>query len=504
MGLILVALTIAFVVALYFKQNPLQHDSWFMFRRFLNWFPLGMSYAFLYMARYNLSVSKNALGSLMTKESFGIIFAAGTTTYALSFLLTGPLVDKIGGRRGMLIATIGSSLINMLMGLYVYLYLNNHVTLNLTVTMSLLYSMNMFFQSYGGVSIIKVKAYWFHVRERGIFGGIFGTLISVGLYLAFDWGTSIAEASKAKPENPTALQTFFNTMFGTWGREVDSLWLIFFIPAAFLVFWALIDYMLVQNSPKEAGLKDLDTADASSGKMNEEHSIFQLVKMFFTSPILLTIALIEFTTGVLRNGIVQWYFVFTKEVPQPGSEFFLKNWGLLLCIAGIAGGFSAGFLSDKLFHSRRGPPTVIAGLLMVFAVIAMYFALNTNPIICGISAVLVGMLTISVHSLMSGTAAADFGGRKMTATAAGITDGFVYLGSGIQSLSLGFLVSKDWSYWPAFLFPFSLMGVMFSMRMWHALPEATRKYLLSVEKVTITSKGITIEKKSTEVTVTEN
>ena len=57
-----------------------EHSKAFRTRRFLNWFPMGLTYAFLYMGRYNLTVSKNALGDLMTKEDFGIIFAAGTFT----------------------------------------------------------------------------------------------------------------------------------------------------------------------------------------------------------------------------------------------------------------------------------------------------------------------------------------------------------------------------------------------------------------------------------------
>ena len=65
-----------------------------MTRRFINWFPLGMTYAFLCMGRYNIIVAKNALGALMSKEDFGIIFAVGTLVYALSFLVNGPLVDK--------------------------------------------------------------------------------------------------------------------------------------------------------------------------------------------------------------------------------------------------------------------------------------------------------------------------------------------------------------------------------------------------------------------------
>src|SRR5678809_1120994 len=92
------------------------HSAAFRTRRFLNWFPLGLTYAFLYMGRYNLTVAKNALGELMTKEDFGIIFGAGTFTYAFAFLLNGPLTDKIGGKRAMLIAAGGTLVMNLAMG----------------------------------------------------------------------------------------------------------------------------------------------------------------------------------------------------------------------------------------------------------------------------------------------------------------------------------------------------------------------------------------------------
>ena len=61
------------------------HTSEFRRRRFLNWFPMGFTYAFLYMGRYNLTVAKNALGELMTKEDFGLIFGVGTAVYAFAF-----------------------------------------------------------------------------------------------------------------------------------------------------------------------------------------------------------------------------------------------------------------------------------------------------------------------------------------------------------------------------------------------------------------------------------
>src|SRR5476649_2872198 len=102
----------ALVIALYFRTNPLKHSRAFMFRRFINWFPMGMTYAFLYMARYNLNVSKNALGPLMSNNAFGIIFGVGATTYAISLIFNGPFVDKIGGKKGMVIACLGSCMAN--------------------------------------------------------------------------------------------------------------------------------------------------------------------------------------------------------------------------------------------------------------------------------------------------------------------------------------------------------------------------------------------------------
>src|SRR3954467_10880633 len=198
--LVLVSLCLLVIIGLYFYNNPLRHSSKFMLRRFVNWFPLGMTYAFLYMGRYNLTVSKNAMGTLMSNADFGWIFAAGTWTYALSFLVNGPLVDKIGGKRGILIAAIGSSLANIALGVLTYLVVTNRLKMKMVVAFSIIYSLNMYFQSYGAVSIIKVKSYWFHVRERGVFGAIFGTLISFGAYFAFDWGKAIVSMTKVHPE----------------------------------------------------------------------------------------------------------------------------------------------------------------------------------------------------------------------------------------------------------------------------------------------------------------
>ena len=223
MSLAIVLLCLAAVTGIYFYNNPLRHASWFLSRRFINWFPLGMTYSFLYMGRYNLTVAKNALGSLMTKEEFGLIFAAGTLTYAFSFLVNGPLVDKIGGKRGILIAAVGAALANVTLGIITWLVLTNRIHIRLLGIFSVVYALNMYFQSYGAVSIIKVKAHWFHVRERGVFGAIFGTLISLGVYFAFDWGQAIIDVTKAnEPAVTSSLGLFLRRMFIVPGQTIDA------------------------------------------------------------------------------------------------------------------------------------------------------------------------------------------------------------------------------------------------------------------------------------------
>jgi OPA family glycerol-3-phosphate transporter-like MFS transporter len=488
MSLSIVGACLAAIIALYFYHNPMNHSRWFLMRRFINWFPLGMTYAFLYMGRYNLNVSKNALGEMMTKADFGIIFAAGTWAYALSFLVNGPLVDKLGGKKGIMIAAVGSATANIVLGVLTYLMVLGKLKLNMVVTFSVVYAVNMYFQSYGAVSIIKVKAYWFHVRERGLFGAIFGTLISFGSYFAFDWGQAIIDMSKANPEkNHGWLQPVIQKVFAIEGRTVDATWAVFFIPAVLILAWALLDYFLIRDTPDQAGFPELETHDASSGQMHVELTAMDLLRKVFASPLMLTLAAIELMAGVLRNGTMQWYPIFAKEVPQPGAEGIAKNWGLWLCVFGIVGGFAGGLISDKFFQSRRGPPAAIFCGAMVFLALGMAAGLNHAPTFVGYSALAIFMAVIGVHSLMSGTAAADFGGRKATATCAGIVDGFVYLGSGLQSICLGYLTTRNWLWWPLFLVPFALVGGVLALRIWNALPPATRKYVAEVENKSVAS-----------------
>src|SRR5207249_8359505 len=125
--------------------------------------------------------------------------------------------------------------------------------------------------------------------------------------------------------------------------------------------------------------------------------------------------------------------------------------------------------SHKCFESRWGPPAAMCCRFIFVMACLMAVYLFSSPLVVCSAAIIISMAGIGVHSLMSGTAAADFGGRKATATCSGIVDGFVYLGTGLQSFSLGYLTSVSWHWWPIFMVPFALIGGLIAFKMWHEL-----------------------------------
>jgi OPA family glycerol-3-phosphate transporter-like MFS transporter len=94
--------------------------------------------------------------------------------------------------------------------------------------------------------------------------------------------------------------------------------------------------------------------------------------------------------------------------------------------------------------------------------------------------VVVGMslCVIGVHGMLSGTASMDFGGKKNAGVVTGIIDGFVYLGTGAQSLLYANILpqgdaAKDaanWSNWPLAMLPVAVIGLLLATRVWNARP----------------------------------
>ncbi|MEP7121971.1 MAG: MFS transporter [Byssovorax sp.] len=420
------------------------HSAAFKKRRVANWLVLGLTYATMYMGRYNFGLVNKSLSVKygFDTEQIGTIITVASLVYGLSAIFNGPIADRIGGRKAMLIGVFGGAVFNVAFGLGAYLGALDSKTL-LIGYFATMWALNNYFQSYSALSLIKVNASWFHITERGRFSAIFGSMIQSGRFgILILGGILVARAP--------------------WQ------W-VFFVPAGMMVVMGLLTYLVVQDSPEKTGHPAFDTQDASSGYTGKVDFAY-VAKLVFTNPITLTIAAAEFCTGVVRKGFEEWFPRYMQEHLHIATDnaVFQKGAGSVV-IAGIAGAFAAGYASDMFFQNRRPPVALIGYVLQVCALVTISLAPSTTFIIV---AFMVNSFAVSmVHSMLSGTASMDFGGKKAAATAAGMFDGMQYVGGALAGYPLGWIIGKyGWGGWGPSLAVFSLIGIGLMATLWNARP----------------------------------
>ena len=106
--------------------------------------------------------------------------------------------------------------------------------------------------------------------------------------------------------------------------------------------------LLIKDTPDEAGFGKLETHDASHDDHTDLGSWWKIIKSVLTNRVLIMIGIIEFTSGVMRDGVMKWYRLYAKDTGL-GVENIVHNWGLWGCATGIIGGFFAGWVSDRFF-----------------------------------------------------------------------------------------------------------------------------------------------------------
>src|SRR3954462_9419148 len=97
---------------------PVEHPPGFRARRAQNWVFLGLMYGFFYMSRYNFAAIGARIGELFgwSNAQYGTVVSAGVLVYGLSVFLNGPLADRMGGKRALLIGAAGAAVFNLLFG----------------------------------------------------------------------------------------------------------------------------------------------------------------------------------------------------------------------------------------------------------------------------------------------------------------------------------------------------------------------------------------------------
>ncbi|MGZ3382347.1 MAG: MFS transporter, partial [Bdellovibrionota bacterium] len=121
------------------------------------------------------------------------------------------------------------------------------------------------------------------------------------------------------------------------------------------------------------------------------------------------------------------------------------------------------------------PVAFVGYALQILCLGVIWLAPSLNFVI---AAFIVQSFSISiVHSMLSGTASMDFGGKKAAATAAGLFDGMQYIGGSAVGLGMGALLDKfGWGVWAPSMIGFSVIGAILMLWLWNARPKAAQAH----------------------------
>jgi len=416
-------------------HNPLHHPRKLVMRRFGNWLLVGITYASTYFGRYNMNVVNQAkshhdLG--VTASEFGVVLTVGSASYAVFVVVNGFVVDKIGGSRAMVIGALGSGFFNLVQGLFVQFGVGKVTGSPALIVMCVIFACNNFFQTFCTSAICKVAVNWYHLKERGYFSGVFGVIISLGFFFAYQVNGVI-----------------YDNLNWSW---------VYFVPCAQLTFFGILNWIFAVDTPADAGftydpLTCTDVASAPSEasslvsgteknkpvkQKKKGPSLKTLFMTVFGNPIFIILCLIDICLGWNRDGVLGWF----PEVlsarfgcSSSSNQFALASGGTT--IAGMFGSLSAGMLSDSLFHSRRPPVALVFYIGLALNVIGLLFTQSG-----WLFAFLIAFCSIwlnGLNGLITSTCAMDFAGTDATATAVGLLDGIQKIGSSASGFMGGIL-----------------------------------------------------------------
>ena len=432
-----------------FKKDP-KYEFWRLRIFGITW----LAYAGFYLTRVSFSVAK--IGILedpnlsLTTENMGVIDGLYLTAYAVGQFVWGILGDKLGTRKIVLLGLSGSIIAGFTMGV-------SSIMLAFGV-FALLQGLS---QSTGWAPLAKNISNWFSLRERGVVIGWWATNYTIGGLIGAPFAGLMA------------------VYFGGWRFA-------FFLPAIVLAVIMILFFLLQKNRPQDIGLPPIEEyhkeEPASEEVPNDEiisepeegswKSIFEVIK----NPMVLLLGAIYFFIKPARYAILFWGPLYVSESLGTGmAESAFVNAAFFL--AGPLSVLAAGYASDKIFQSRRMPYSVIS--MFTLALLLFFFndlaSVHNSLVLAGLL-FFVGFLIYGPDSLVSATAAIDFGTRKGASTASGIINGMGSVGA-IAGGTIPGLFKDSWGWNGVFIFLSAsvLIASLLMIPKWNALPGKIKK-----------------------------
>ena len=357
-----------------------------------------LSYAGYYFCRKPFSIVKGTLGEDLGIDatSLGMIGTAYLLAYTVGQFIAGAAGNRWGPRVLLLIG-MGLSI-----GVSIGFGFSNSVAM-----FALLMVLNGLGQAAGWSNNVGTMASWFGREERGRVMGLWSTCYQVG---------------------GVAANTLAAWVLGHYGWRYS-----FFAGAVVLVaVWVFFAWNQ-RDKPSDVGLPELPEPVPGPGDDGQGGW------SWLTTPVL---------TNMLLVGAFYFFVKFIRYAIWSWAPYFLDlNFGLAgddagyfsttFDVAGIAGVLAAGWLSDKVFQSRRAIVSLIFMVGMAAACLALFLGGQTSPVVFAVLLGFVGFTLYGPDALMTGAGAMDIGSKRGATFVAGVINGMGSVGSVVQELVIG-------------------------------------------------------------------
>ncbi len=364
-------------------------------------------YGFFYIVRLTLSVAKKPMidAGILDVAELGIMGSVMFYVYAVGKFTNGFLSDRANIKRFMSTGLLVSALINLLIGF-------NHYF----VFFVILWGINGWFQSMGSPPSVVSITQWYSRKEYGSYYGIWAASHNIG-------------------EGMTFVITSF--IVSTYGWQMG-----FIGPGLFCILVAIVLFLTLQDRPQTYGLPHITDYkhDNSAGKVSEE-STGKLQLKVLTSRVVWKIGAAAALLYTARYAIHSWgpfYF-------QEAKGYSIQEAGWLMglnTMFGLAGAISSGFVSDRIFGSKRNIPTLIYGSLLIVGLFILFLAPGNNRLYDAIG---MGVFEFALGGslvFLTGLVAVDVFSKKATGAVKGVIGLFSYVGAATQEWVSGLLIDR--------------------------------------------------------------
>ena len=374
-----------------------------------------VGYAGYYVCRSNLSIVAPELvaefgGEGLDRSGLGLIISAGILAYAVGKVVTGIWGDFLGGR----VAFVGGMALSAL------------ATVAFSVSSALpvflgIWVVNRFVQSIGWGALVKVAAHWFAPSRYGTVMGI--------LSLSFLFGDAIGRF---------LLGGLLQGSMGWRG--------VFLSAAGALGLIAVVTWLMLRDSPADVGLPEPPVSAANvfgaDGAASAPTGIADLLTPFFLSPTFWAICVVSVGLTLIRETFNAWTPTYLVDVYGLSQADAAQKSSLFPFIGGLSV-LVVGTVSDRVSASARLAITVP---MLALAVVALS-VIGSPQVAASETAgmILLGSVAFFVigpYSLLAGAMAVDLGGRRGSATAAGLIDSAGYLGAVLSGWGIGTLAER--------------------------------------------------------------